>query len=72
MPYGTVRWFNVMTGAGFIRTDDGENVLFLNSAIQDSEPSYICRGTKVSLDVLKGRYGLTAINVRTAELPDEQ
>jgi hypothetical protein len=24
MPYGTVKWFNAKTGAGFIRTDDGE------------------------------------------------
>lgn len=72
MPNGTVRWFNAKTGAGFIRTDDGENILFLNSAIQDSDPNYICRGTRVSLDVLKSRYGLTASNVRAAELPDEQ
>ena len=72
MPNGIVRWFNAKTGAGFIRTDDGENVLFLNGTIQDSDPSYICRGTRVRLDVLKSQYGLTAINVRVAELPDEQ
>ena len=72
MPNGTVRWFNAKTGAGFIRTDDGENVLFLNGAIQDSDPSYICRGTRVSLDVLKSQYGLTANNVRAAEWRDEQ
>ena len=72
MPNGTVRWFNAKTGAGFIRTDDGENVLFLNGAIQNcSDPSSICRGTRVSLEVLKSQYGLTAINVRAAELPDE-
>jgi len=67
MPYGTVRWFNPKTGAGFIRTDDGENVLFLSSAIQDSEPSSIYRGTRVFLDFLKSKYGITAINVRATE-----
>jgi len=70
MPYGTVRWFNPKTGAGFIRTDDGENVLFLNGAIQDSDPCSIHRGVRVCLDVLKSQYGLTAINVRVTESPD--
>jgi len=28
MSNGTVRWFNRTVGAGFIRTDDGENVMF--------------------------------------------
>jgi len=70
MPYGTVRWFNQKTGAGFIRTDDGENVLFLNCAIRDFDPNSICRGARVSLDVLKSKYGLTAVNVRAAELQE--
>jgi CspA family cold shock protein len=70
MLYGTVRWFNPKTGAGFIRTDDGENVLFLNGAIQDSNLSSIYRGVRVSLEVLKSQYGLKAINVRSAELPE--
>ena len=39
MSSGTVRWFNRTIGAGFIRTDDGENVLFLRSAVRESDPS---------------------------------
>ena len=70
MPYGTVRWFNAKTGAGFIRTDDGENVLFLSRSIQDSDPTSIYRGVRVCLDLLKSKYGLTAINVRATELPE--
>jgi len=66
MPYGTVRWFNAKTGAGFIRTDDGENVLFLSGSLQDSDPNSIYRGSRVSLDVLKTRSGdLAAINVKS-------
>ena len=68
MSKGTVRWFNAKTGAGFIRTDDGENVLFLNGAIRESDPSSIRKGTRVRLDVLKSQYGLKAINVRATEL----
>jgi len=70
MPYGTVRWFNAKTGAGFIRTDDGENVLFLTAAIRDSDSSSICRGARVSLDILKSKYGLSAVNVKATELSE--
>ena len=70
MPYGTVRWFNDKTGAGFIRTDNGENVLFLSGSLQDSNPSSICRGVRVCIDLLKSKYGLTAINVRLTELQE--
>jgi cold shock CspA family protein len=70
MPNGTVRWFNRTIGTGFIRTDNGENVLFLHSAIMEDDPSLIREGARVCLDVLKSQYGLTAINLRTAELPE--
>jgi cold shock CspA family protein len=70
MPYGIVRWFNAKTGAGFIRTDDGENVLFLAGSLQNSDSSSIHRGVRVCLDLLKSKYGLTAINVRATELTE--
>lgn len=43
---GTVRWFNRTIGAGLIRTDDGENVLFLYSAVRESDPSVIREGAR--------------------------
>ena len=72
MPSGTVRWFNRKTGAGFIRTDDGENVFFQNGAIRDSDPESIYNGARVSLDVLKSKYGLTGVNVRITERTEQQ
>lgn len=69
MSKGTVRWFNRTIGAGFIRTDNGENVLFLHSAVKESDPSLIREGTRVRLDVQKSQSGLRANNVRVAELP---
>jgi cold shock CspA family protein len=69
MSNGTVRWFNRTIGAGFIRTDDGENVLFLQGAVREADPGLIREGTRVSVDVLESLNGLTAINVRAAELP---
>jgi cold shock CspA family protein len=72
MPNGTVRWFNRTIGAGFIRTDDGEKVLFLNNAVIESDPRLIREGARVCLDILENQYGLRAINVRAAELPEGQ
>ena len=72
MQYGTVRWFNRKIGAGFIKTDDGESVSFLNNSIQDSDRSSIREGARVCLEVLRSQHGLTAINVRTAEMLDNE
>jgi cold shock CspA family protein len=66
---GTVRWFNRTIGTGFIRTDDGENVLFLQSAVKETDPSLIREGARVCVEVLESQYGLKAIHVRAAELP---
>ena len=69
MPHGTVRWFNKKTGAGYIRTDNGEHVIFFNTDIRDPGPSSIYTGSRVSLDVLKTRSGdLAAFNVKSTEI----
>ena len=67
MSNGTVRWFNRTIGAGFIRTDDGENVLFLRSAVRESDPGLIREGARVSVEFLESHNGLTAIHVKAAE-----
>lgn len=70
MPNGTIRWFNQKIGAGFIRTDDGENVLFLHSALKQADSSLLRKGSRVCLDVLRGQCGLRAVNVRDIELTE--
>lgn len=67
MSIGTVRWFNRTIGAGFIRSDAGENVLFLNNAITDLDPQGIEEGMRVSLDILESRDGFTAVRVKALE-----
>ncbi|HQM30252.1 MAG TPA: cold shock domain-containing protein [Syntrophales bacterium] len=64
MEIGTIRWFNRTIGAGFIRTDDGKNVLFLKSVVRESDPSLIRAGARVCVDALEGLDGLTATTVR--------
>ena len=66
---GTVRWFNRTIDAGFIRTDDGENVLFLHSAVKESDPSLIREGSRVSVDIQESQHGFTATHVRAVKLP---
>jgi len=67
MSSGTVRWFNRTIGAGFIRTDDGENVMFLHNAIRDFDPQRIKEGLRVSLDIQESQHGFTAISVKALE-----
>jgi cold shock CspA family protein len=64
---GTVRWFNRSIGAGFIRTDDGENVLFLNNSIRDLDSKNVREGLRVSLDLQESPYGFSALHVRVIE-----
>lgn len=66
---GIVRWFNPMIGAGFIRTNDGENVLFLRNAVKEADPLLIRDGMQVSVDILENRDGFTATCVRAVKLP---
>ena len=67
MSKGIVRWFNRTLGAGFIRTDDGKNVLFLKTVVKESDPSLIQAGSKVCVIALESQYGLTATQVNVLE-----
>ena len=67
MSNGTVRWFNRTIGAGFIRTDDGENVMFLNHAIKGFDPQGMKEGLRVSLDIQESQHGFKAVSVMALE-----
>ena len=70
MRKGKVKWFSQRIGAGFIKTDDGNDVFFSVNSIRDSNWKIIQEGQRVSLDVLKNQNGLTlsAANVKPLEL----
>jgi cold shock CspA family protein len=70
MPKGKVKWFSQTIGAGFIRTEEGQDVFFNVSAIRSDDPKIIERGQCVSFDVLKKQNGisLSAANVKASEL----
>lgn len=67
MSTGTVKWFNVGKGFGFITPEDGGKDLFVHhSEIKNNGGSNtLSDGQKVEFEVGKGPKGLSAMNVRS-------
>lgn len=64
MPTGTVKWFNNEKGFGFIAREGGDDVFVHFSAIQGSGFKTLEEGQTVEFDVVPGRKGEQAENVR--------
>ena len=61
MSNGTVKFFNISRGYGFIAPDDGGKDVFVH---QNDLKDKITEGDKVSYDVQEGEKGLLAVNVK--------
>jgi cold shock protein len=56
MSQGTVKWFNVQKGFGFIQPDDGGKDVFVHiSAVERAGMRELSEGQKVSFDVVADR-----------------
>ncbi len=65
MPIGTVKWFNVKKGYGFIVPDDGGDELFIHHSNITAEGfRSLEEGQKVEYETGEGRKGPEAVNVR--------
>lgn len=64
MSNGTVKFFNVSKGFGFIAPDDGSKDVFVH---QNGLIDKIKEGDKVSYDVEQGQKGLNAVKVKKVE-----
>jgi len=63
---GTVKWFNVEKGYGFISLDGGNDVFVHVSALERSGITSLAEGQPVIVDVVEGRKGFEAARVRLA------
>ena len=65
MLQGKVAWFNNAKGFGFLNRNDGEADVFCHySAIQAEGYKSLKEGQKVEFEIVKGKKGLQAEDVR--------
>ena len=64
---GTVKWFDVKKGFGFIQQDDGNDVFVHHTNISGNGFKVLEDGESVEFDVVEGDKGLQAQNVVRAE-----
>jgi CspA family cold shock protein len=67
MPVGTVKFFNMQKGFGFIQPTDGSKDVFVHiSAVQRAGMQTLVEGQKVSFDVVTERGKTAASNLQAA------
>ena len=66
---GTVKFFNVSKGFGFITPSDGSKDVYVHSSGLDSDSSNrsLTEGQKVEFEVTEGAKGPRAANVKVVE-----
>ena len=64
MEVGKVKWFNEQKGFGFIEKDNGGDLFVHFSAIQAGGFKTLAEGQRVSFDVVQGKKGPAAENVK--------
>lgn len=62
MQTGTVKFFNTGKGFGFIKPDDGGKDVFVHA--NDTGGAQLDEGTKVQFEVVQGKKGPQASNVK--------
>ncbi len=64
---GTVKWFDVKKGFGFIQQEDGSEVFVHDSNISGNGFKVLEDGESVEFEVVEGNKGLQAQNVMKTE-----
>jgi CspA family cold shock protein len=68
MNIGTVKWFNLQKGYGFIQPDDGSRDVFVHvSAVERSGFGNLQEGQKLGYELEHGQQGkISAVNLQSA------
>ncbi len=67
MTTGTVKFFNVTRGFGFISPEDGSKDVFVHiSAVEQAGMTQLTEGQKVNFDVQPDARGPKAVNLQEA------
>lgn len=67
MTTGTVKWFNVQKGYGFIQPSDGSSDVFVHiSALERAGLQGLSEGQQVSFDVSMERGKAAAVNLKAS------
>ncbi len=67
MPTGTVKWFNVQKGFGFIQPEGGGKDVFVHiTAVQAAGLNGLDEGQKVTFEVVRERGKEAAANLKPA------
>ena len=63
---GTVKWFNMKKGFGFISTDvDGEKDIFVHaSAVREAGLRFLNEGDKLTFSIENGEKGPSAVGLK--------
>ncbi len=67
MTTGIVKWYNEKKGFGFIEMEDGEELFFHKSGIQEHGHFGIQKDDRVSFDIKETNRGAQAYKVRPAQ-----
>lgn len=68
MPQGTVKWFDVRKGYGFITAESGQDVFVHYSAIQGDGYRSLNDGEKVTFEMEDGQRGPVTKSVSRSEV----
>ncbi len=67
MAIGTVKWFNLQKGYGFIAPQDGGKDVFVHvTALQQSGITNLNEGQKVSFELINDRGKTKAVDIQLA------